>query len=439
MIIMSERTRKNESEERGSEKSLVTQGNRGLASGTLAFFSGFAAVALFGTTALKVGPILHLNLVELSWLVAIPTLTGAFLRIPFSLMVDRWGKWTLFVQLLIGLAGMIGIIFTLNGIHTSPPMVTYYGLLLFGAIAGTSISTFSSGITYVSYFFPQRKQGTALGIFAGLGNTAPGIFTVILPYALVLLGLVYAYVAWAIFLALATVIYGLVSVNPPFLRYIKEGKSRDVAEALVRAEGLDVIPSNSLGSSLRSAARNGKVWALVFMYLTSFGGFEAMTEWLPTYWKGFLHVTPIEAGLLTGVVYSLLTALIRVFGGWSSDRLGGEVVSVFAFVIMIVGSLVFLSAGSLTSAIVAEIVMAIGMGIANGSVFKLVPRYSPDAVSGASGLVGGLGAAGGLLIPPIMGYIVSMSKYPYAFSIFTLLGLVSLTLAFALWRNKRGS
>ncbi|MCY0862743.1 MAG: hypothetical protein OWQ52_10040 [Metallosphaera prunae] len=62
--------------------------NRGLVSGTLAFFAGFAAVALFGTTALRIGPLLHLNLVEVSWLVAIPTLTGAFLRIPFSLLVD---------------------------------------------------------------------------------------------------------------------------------------------------------------------------------------------------------------------------------------------------------------------------------------------------------------------------------------------------------------
>ncbi|BFI75840.1 nitrate/nitrite transporter [Sulfurisphaera ohwakuensis] len=406
---------------------------RGLTAGTIAFFAGFAAVALFGTTTLKISPILHLTLVESSWLVAIPLVTGAFLRIPFSLLVDKLGKHTLTIQLVIGLIGMIGIIFTLEQIKTLPSGIVYGLLLFFGALAGTGISTFSSGITYVSYFYPQKKQGTALGIYAGLGNTAPGIFTVILPFALASIGLVYAYVAWAIFLVIMIIIYNIIAINPPFIQYIKEGKNWEEAKALALKEGYDVIPAESLSASIKRSAKNPVTWALVFMYFTSFGGFEALTEWLPTYWKGFLHVTPIEAGLLTGVVYSLITALIRVYGGYMSDKVGGELVSTISYSIMIVGSLIFIFSYALPTSILAEIIMAIGMGIANGAVYKLVPKYSPDAVSGSSGLVGGLGSAGGLLIPPTMGYIASITNFPMAFTVFFSISIVSTILSMVLW------
>ena len=43
------------------------------------------------------------------------------------------------------------------------------------------------------------------------------------------------------------------------------------------------------------------------------------------------------------------------------------------------------------------------MGLANAAVFKMVPKYVPHAVGGASGLVGGLGALGGFVIPPVLG------------------------------------
>ncbi|QIW23949.1 MFS transporter [Sulfolobus sp. S-194] len=318
--------------------------NKGLVSGTLAFFSGFSAIALFGITILKVGPMLKLNLIESSWLVAIPLVTGAFLRIPFSLLVNKLGKWVLFIQLFIGLIGLVGIIFTLIDIRTLPN--AYNLLLLFGAIAGTGISTFSSGITYVSYFYPKRKQGTALGIFAGLGNTAPGIFTIILPLALAKLGLIYSYIAWALFLGLMIILFVILSPCPPYLKYLKKIKSEDRIKELLNIEGLDIIPLSSPKESIKESTKNLRVWALVLMYWTSFGGFEALTEWLPTYWKEFMHIPTIESGILTGVLYSLLTALIRVLGGWWSDIYSGERVTVISFLTMIIGSLTFVLAYS---------------------------------------------------------------------------------------------
>lgn len=183
------------------------KGNRqvGLVAGTIAFFAGFAAVALYGTTVHKIEPILHLNIVEVAWLVAIPLVTGAFLRIPFSALVDTWGgRRVIFLQLIISIIGVLGIISTLYKLRYLSDLEAYWLLLLFGALAGTGISIFSSGITYVSYWYPEKKQGTALGIYAGLGNTAPGIFTAIIPYALLSLGLIGAYEGWLAFLVAMT-------------------------------------------------------------------------------------------------------------------------------------------------------------------------------------------------------------------------------------------
>ena len=79
--------------------------------------------------------------------------------------------------------------------------------------------------------------------------------------------------------------------------------------------------------------------------------------------------------------------------------------------------------------------MAVGMGVANAAVFKLMPQYVPEAVGGAAGWIGGLGAFGGFLIPPIMGaFVRSQGETGYAtgFIVFVGLALLSLGLAFFL-------
>jgi NNP family nitrate/nitrite transporter-like MFS transporter len=76
-------------------------------------------------------------------------------------------------------------------------------------------------------------------------------------------------------------------------------------------------------------------------------------------------------------------------------------------------------------------VLALGMGFANAAVFKLVPKYSPAAVGGAAGIVGGLGAFGGFVIPLLMGLFVKINGQPgYAqgFSLFVIMAVMALIL-----------
>ena len=63
------------------------------------------------------------------------------------------------------------------------------------------------GVPQVSYWFPQSRQGAALGAFGGIGNLAPGLFTLVLPYAIAAWGLAGSYFAWFTFLLIGTAVY----------------------------------------------------------------------------------------------------------------------------------------------------------------------------------------------------------------------------------------
>ena len=93
------------------------------------------------------------------------------------------------------------------------------------------------------------------------------------------------------------------------------------------------------------------------------------------------------------------------------------------------GAVVMTFSIQMVPSVAAAILMALGMGVGNAGVFKLVPQAVPEAVGGASGWVGGLGAFGGFLIPPLLGAIASVegeSGYPEGFALF--IALVALAL-----------
>ena len=86
-------------------------------------------------------------------------------------------------------------------------------------------------------------------------------------------------------------------------------------------------------------------------------------------------------------------------------------------------------------AIPGVLLLAVGMGICNAAVFKVVPQVVPQAVGGAAGWVGGLGAFGGFVIPPAMAFAVrdlGPRGYSIGFVVFIFLALVSLAVAWVL-------
>jgi NNP family nitrate/nitrite transporter-like MFS transporter len=411
---------------------------QGLLGATLGFFIGFAAVALFGPTAAKFQQVMHLSPMAVGFLVAMPSLSGSLLRIPFSAWVDTTGGRKPFLVLLtLSVIGMSGLSAVVAFLYPSRLTGDYYSLLLLLAIlCGCGIATFSVGISQVSYWYSKKAQGSALAVFGGVGNLAPGIFSMLIPMALGSLGLTNSYLIWLGMLVSGTVLYFLIGRNSPYFQLRAQGFSMEEARRRAVDQGQVLFPAGSLKDSLAASARVWRTWALVLIYFTTFGGFIALTAWLPTYWTAYFGMTAIQAGLLTAL-YSVLTSLIRIVGGVVSDHLreGGENTAILALFIMLMGALVMIGAHDFQLAIPGEILLAFGMGICNAAVFKMVPQAVPKAVGGAAGWVGGLGAFGGFAIPPMLAFAVrdlGKNGYSIGFVVYLFLALFSLFMAWIL-------
>jgi len=413
-----------------------------LIAATIGFFVGFAAVALFNVTAKNFKDAMGLDPVQVGLLVSMPMLSGSLLRIPFSAWVDTdGGRKPMLTLLFMAIAGLLGLIALIVLYYPDGLDASLYPLLLFlGLLSGCGIATFSVGISMVSYWFPQSRQGWALGTYAGVGNLAPGIFTFLLPAALAAWGLLGAYTAWTGLLAVGTLIFIFIGFGAPYFQLIKQGVAADEAKKLARNMGQEIFPAGSIMETLTRSASNWRNWVLVALYFTSFGGFLALTAWLPTYWREFLGQDVKMAAYLTAY-FSILASIIRVWGGSLSDKIGGERTAFLAFGAVLAGAVVMTLSHGFALSFIGETLVGFGMGVGNAAVFKMVPYYVPDAVGGASGWVGGLGAFGGFVVPPVMGYFVKaygkLSGYPLGFTVYIVLGVISLLFVWLLSATKR--
>ena len=411
----------------------------GLWMGTWGFFIGFAAVSLYGPAARYFQSSMEISGVLLGLLVAAPQLTGSLLRIPFGAWVDKGGgrlpMITLFVISLVGMWGLVFILYSVQDLT----LKTYPAILLFGFMSGCGVASFSVGIPQVSYWFPQNRQGTVLGTYGGVGNLAPGLFTLLLPFAIAAWGLTGSYFAWFVFLLAGSVIYAWLTRDAYFFQLRKKGVPLEEARSVARQCGQELFPKESVWQALGHAAEKQRTWGLVFLYFTSFGGFLALTAWFPTYWINLHGIDIKTAGVLGGLGFSLLAAAIRVFGGVISERFGGERVALAAFTAVLIGALLLTLVTQFGINLLGEVVIALGMGIGNAAVFKMVPKYVPDAVGGASGWVGGLGALGGFVIPPILGLFVDVLGpvgYARGFFVYAVLGAAAMALSFGFIRTE---
>ena len=416
----------NDSELKGSS-------NQGLIGATIGFFIGFAAVALYGSTVTVFKQsFVGINPILLALLVSAPSLSGSLLRIPFAAWVDTTGGRKPFLVLLIlSILGMLGLYIVMAFFKENLSQY-YWVLFILALLSGCGIATFSVGVSQASYWFPQSKQGVALGIYGGVGNIAPGIFMVIIPnIALPFWGLSGSYLAWLIFLIIGTIVYFFIGQNAWYFQLIEKGFKKEEAKRIASKDyGQELFPNNKISESLSMSAKSWKTWALVGIYFATFGGFMALTSWFPTYWTSLFKLSIKSAGLLTAL-YAIITSIIRIYAGKIADKKGGEATATISLVIMLVGAVCMTLSSSIAFSIVGILILAVGMGATNAAVFKIVPKAVPQAVGGASGWIGGIGALGGFVIPPLMASFIdksgkNLSGYSTGFIVFIILAIVAI-------------
>ncbi len=111
---------------------------------------------------------------------AVAGLTGATLRIPNSFMIAICGGRNVkFMTTILLIIPAIGA-----GIALQNPNTSFAVLIVLAAMSGIGGGAFASSMSNISFFFPKRMQGLALGLNAGLGNAGVSVMQFLIPWVI---------------------------------------------------------------------------------------------------------------------------------------------------------------------------------------------------------------------------------------------------------------
>ncbi len=305
---------------------------------------------------------------ELFWLAGAPGISGAALRLLYAFVVPVFGgrNWTVFSTLSL-LIPTLWMAFAVQN-----PGTHYVVFVVIALLCGLGGGNFSASMANISFFFPKRMQGTALGWNAGVGNLGVGIVQAVVPL----------------------VIYGgalAVKGGGP-QTYVRGGVVSDVwlqnaafiwvplilAAAFAAAWGMNNIRDVSATFGEQGVIfRRKHAWLLGWLYTGTFGSFIGFAAAFPILLAAMFPEVGIAKWAFIG---PLLGAFVRPLGGWLSDRLGGARVTFWNFAVMlaaVIGAFMFLPSGpggnELPWFFAAFMLIFITTGIGNGSVFRMVP------------------------------------------------------------------
>lgn len=369
--------------------------NRALWLSTIAFTVCFAVWTIFSIIGVALKDQLGLTETQFGLLVGTPVLTGSIVRIVLGIWTDRYGGRLVYTLTMLAAAVATALLVFAQ---------TYEQFLLAALGVGISGGSFAVGVAYVSRFYPQAKQGTALGIF-GAGNVGAAVTKFAAPFVMVALGWQAVALAWAAVLAVMAVIFWLFSEDDPVL--IK--RRRDGA-----------APKSFMAEF--APLKDIRVWRFGLYYFFSFGAFVALTLWLPRYLIGVYGFDIKMAGIVAAA-YSIPASIFRAYGGTLADKVGARTVMYWTFGVSaiatfllalppsdmvvhgIAGTFAVNFAISPWAFIALVFVLGFFMSLGKAAVYKHIPAYYPNDVGAVGGLVGMIGGLGGFVLPLLFGWL----------------------------------
>jgi MFS transporter, NNP family, nitrate/nitrite transporter len=110
---------------------------------------------------------------------AIAGLAGATLRLPHTFLIAlAGGRNVVFISTALLLIPAIGTGIALGNLDTS-----YMTFAVLALLSGFGGGNFSSSMSNISFFFPKKMQGYALGMNAGIGNLGVAVMQKLIPIA----------------------------------------------------------------------------------------------------------------------------------------------------------------------------------------------------------------------------------------------------------------
>ena len=108
----------------------------------------------------------HYTTDQLFQLVALPGLIGSLMRFPYTFAVTTFGgrNWTIFSAMVLFIPTIALAYFV------TQPDTPFWLMLCVAATAGLGGGNFASSMANISFFYPDRMKGWALGLNAAGGN-----------------------------------------------------------------------------------------------------------------------------------------------------------------------------------------------------------------------------------------------------------------------------
>ena len=369
---------------------------RNLVWSIFAEFLGFAVWALWSIVVPQLNNAgFTLSVDQMFWLVSVPSLVGATLRIPYTFAVPLFGgrNWTVISALLL-LLPTLGLAWAVSN-----PQLPFGVLLIIAALAGVGGGNFASSMANISFFFPESEKGKALGLNAAGGNIGTAAVQFAVPLVIV--------TGSGIALDRA----GLMFVPLIALAAFAAWRWMD-----------NLAGASSDPRSFAAATSHPHTWILSFIYIGTFGSFIGYSGAFPTLLKAQFPEVTLSVAFLGALVGSVA----RPLGGILADRFGGAWITIVSFAAMALGAWGAISGlGQHNFALffASFLGLFVFTGIGNGSIYRMIPAVfratatdtsdaglltARKAAAGCIGIAGAVGAFGGFLIP--RGFAISVSQ-----------------------------
>jgi MFS transporter, NNP family, nitrate/nitrite transporter len=378
----------------------------------LYFDIAFMCWVMLGPLAPIISKDLGLDPAQKGFMVAVPTLAGAVIRLINGFMVDRIGP---------KVTGIINQVVVIGGLFAAWRLgvSSYEATLAVGVVLGFAGASFAVSLPLASRWYPPEHQGKAMGI-AGMGNSG----TV---FAALFAAMLAKSFGWNNVFGLALI--PLVAVFAFYLFAAKDSPDQPAPKSM---------------TAYAAVLKEADAWWFMLFYFVTFGGFVGLSGSLPTFYADSFGVTPVIAGYCTASAV-FMGSLLRPVGGALADRYGGikTLTIVYVFAAILFAGVAMAATSGIAVAVVLFMATLGTLGVGNGAVFQLVPQRFRKEIGVMTGLVGFGGGIGGFYLAASLGAIKkatgSASPGFLIFAALAVVALIGLTAVKRRWRTTWGA
>ena len=244
---------------------------------------------------------------------AVPGLIGSLMRFPYTFAVTTFGgrNWTIFSAAVLFIPTLALAYFV------SQPETPFWLMLLVASTAGLGGGNFASSMANISFFYPDRMKGWALGLNAAGGNIGVSSVQLLTP---ILMGVG---------------LFNLYQATPVGGVYLQNAGLMWMLPLAIAVFGAFFFMNNltSAKSSFKdqlAIVKRKHTWIMAFIYIGTFGSFIGYSAAFPLLIKTQFPAVTIAIAFLGPLVGSLS----RPFGGLLADKIGGAIVTFWNFIAM---------------------------------------------------------------------------------------------------------